>query len=43
MDQINFQRSQDERIIIDDFTYDDSQVFDLIASGKTEGIFQLEK
>mgnify|MGYP002477347386 CR=1 FL=1 len=42
MDQINFQRSQDERIIIDDFTYDDSQVFDLIASGKTEGIFQLE-
>lgn len=42
IDQINLERSQEDYIVIDKFTYDDPNVFELTASGKTEGIFQLE-
>ena len=42
IDQINHDRKEEDYINIDHFTYDDPEVFELIASGKTEGIFQLE-
>ncbi len=40
--EINKNRPEDDKMMIDDFTYDDPKVFELISSGQTEGIFQLE-
>ncbi len=39
---VNQNRNADNVLKIDDIDYNDSKVFELIASGKTEGIFQLE-
>lgn len=39
---VNRNRTLDQVINMDEINYNDSKVFDLIASGKTEGIFQLE-
>lgn len=39
---VNRSRPADDQLNIDEIDYDDSKVFELIASGKTEGIFQLE-
>ena len=33
---------KDQQFTIDDINYDDKQVYELISSGKTEGVFQLE-
>ncbi len=39
---VNQSRSTENVLKIDEIDYNDSKVFELIASGKTEGIFQLE-
>lgn len=40
--EVNAHKEKDQWINMDDLTYDDKAIFDLISSGKTEGIFQLE-
>ncbi len=42
VDIVNRTRPENHKLNIDEIDYDDSKVFELIASGKTEGIFQLE-
>jgi len=40
--EVNRRLPKDSQINMDNLTYSDQKTFDLIASGKTEGIFQLE-
>lgn len=42
VEEANKRLPEDQQIDIDGFTFNDQKTFDLIASGKTEGIFQLE-
>ncbi len=42
LDQVNQKQMETETITLESLTYDDQHVFELIASGKTEGVFQLE-
>ena len=39
---VNRHRASDKVLKLEDIDYNDSKVFELIASGKTEGVFQLE-
>lgn len=39
---VNRHREEDKVLKLEDIDYNDSKVFELIASGKTEGVFQLE-
>jgi DNA polymerase-3 subunit alpha len=39
---VNHRRNKDDILNMEDIDYNDNKVFELIASGKTEGVFQLE-
>ena len=39
---INIQRNRGETVVLEDLTYDDPAVFELLSTGETLGIFQLD-